>query len=799
MKNIKLKPKNNNKFLFLICIICFSSIITYLIGLNSYNTYNQTTNDYSPYEQDDDNNLPINTHQIFWGNLTRKWEPIIFNLSTLPPSFNGLSWGNIRVTVYDADTARWYSVPFQIDELGARFEWQDGTYTTLSEINTTTTFGFIGLDTNGMGGGIFGEDELVFYAHDGDRVSPTMWWEGDAGGTYPNRLEISIIDPVDGGRGWMYIYYDNTINHGDPTLTWVDYPFQGWNASEFKAYGSHYAVIKNKTNPDIELELFSDYGAKQDLFNESFKSYTAINLFNITYAYSEILTIGREGIWNSTYYSDRKTELQFPENTSLNGFLNEGGDGTVICDGPIRTIVRKRIFYNINSSLLPTPLNVIQHQDEVYYMNSKIMKITKELDTLGLFNATVDYDYDLVTSINKSIRSDILVYTGWRNGTLIQNKPNGIANETSELISTGGPTGPNPDAPPKLNPEVPDFIFFTSSTSGSAWLLCPREQYNNTNSGTYWKDDNSTSEIGFVIANVTPSGKLILPIKWVYLGSITSPAQAKIEGIKLYRQAKNPLSIMTQVQSRPVDNTPPVIHEPIQVPSPSVNNDTTTVYANITDDRAGVHRAFVVFSNSTGTYALEMTYISAYGLYAAEIPKHPYKSNISYFIYANDTFGNIGYTPFDYLGAFSFTFDPNYAPPNGWAINASSNTYAVVVPELVFHRKVVEFYDNNVTGNAQMISSSFGPIVEGQVEWWVYGIEGVNLNGKFYMEFMDSSNTTGILLQANWDVGAKTLSRWDGSNWIVIANNFENNNYRIRPSQILYWRFRLSYQLLCLG
>jgi len=775
MQKRKIKNKSKTKFLLFSIIICFGLLFSIYVGSVPF-----TNSQPSIRHVNEGNNTPINTDVIIPGNLTRKWEPIVLNLSNLPSAFKGMSWGNIRVTIYNPNDARWHSIPFQIDEWGGRFEWQDGTYLNKSAITIGATFGITGLDTDGIDDQPSGSsDELVFYAHSGAYVPPTMWWEGDSGGTYPNRLEVMISDPVDGGHSWMYIYYDKIINHGNPVPTWSDYPKQGWNSTEFRAFGEHYNVVKNKTNPDLENKLYSNIGQYDDLFNESFKSYSDMTLTNATLAYTENITANREGIWNSTSYSDRKTELAYPENTSSGGFENEGGAGTVIVSGPIRTIVNKRIFMVFNNSI--HPLYSVQHQNEIFYMDSKIVKYVKQIDSYGLFNISINYDYDFVTSINKSIRSNIKVYEGWRNATIKVNTPNGVANESGELKSTLGPTGTNPKAPVKLNPDIPDFIFFTSSSSGSAWMLCPRDQYNISNSGVYWKDDNSTSEIGLIISDIYPDAPLVTFIKWKYTGSISNPLQAKKEGLVYLRQTANPLTLNGTVQSRPIDTAPPLIGQPLQIPSPSVNNDSTTVIVNITDFGVGVHRVFLVYSNGSIPTTIEMYYLPEYGLYSAEIPKHPYLTNISYFIYANDTFGNYAYTPFDYLGEFSFTTDIDNLPPSHWYVPPVLNTLVNVKYEYAFHRKVVQFYDNNsiVGGWARMNSGFFGHIITGQSEWWMSGIEGTSGNGKFYVEFFDAVNTTAIKLKANWDTGVNTLSYWNGISWSVIVPSplFKNNTW----------------------
>ncbi len=78
--------------------------------------------------------------------------------------------------------------------------------------------------------------------------------------------------------------------------------------------------------------------------------------------------------------------------------------------------------------------------------------------------------------------------------------------------------------------------------------------------------------------------------------------------------------------------------------------------------------------------------------------------------------------PFDYLGAYSFTEDPNGAHPAGWIIYEDHpSTTTEIVELLEGHRKVVELYDNYGTGDTA-IESLFANQASGTIEYWFYGI-----------------------------------------------------------------------------
>ncbi|MBD3188477.1 hypothetical protein GF325_16725, partial [Candidatus Bathyarchaeota archaeon] len=53
------------------------------------------------------------------------------------------------------------------------------------------------------------DDELMFLAKNGRKVEQAsgIWYRRDL---WPNRWEVVIIDPVDGGQSWVYIYFDPT-------------------------------------------------------------------------------------------------------------------------------------------------------------------------------------------------------------------------------------------------------------------------------------------------------------------------------------------------------------------------------------------------------------------------------------------------------------------------------------------------------------------------------------------------------------------------------------------------------------
>ncbi|MDD1777516.1 MAG: hypothetical protein LUQ65_05050, partial [Candidatus Helarchaeota archaeon] len=330
-------------------------VISCFLGINSI----APTNVPSPVDQ---NEVPLAIEDdVTPGNFTRSWEPIILTTANIS-ALTGLSGDKIRVVYYMADQAAWMSVPFQIDEWENRISWQNGVFfNSTSFLNVSQ--GFIGRDTDGMEFEFNGWDELVFYAHSGAQVSRSMWWEGDSGGRYPVRVEMAIRDPVDGGRSWVYIYLDPFVGHGDPYTNpalgkWITYTPSGWSTTLFRAYGDNYNVSKSKVNPDLEVEIRNRVGASRDPINETMKSYANVSTTFLLTGTKFVVQMNREGIWGGISYSNRKTEIQYPDSGTVD---TEGGIGAAIPSGPIRSILNKRIYEKVvlNSS---TSFTMVSHQ-----------------------------------------------------------------------------------------------------------------------------------------------------------------------------------------------------------------------------------------------------------------------------------------------------------------------------------------------------------------------------------------------------------------------------------------------------
>ncbi|MHA1428379.1 MAG: hypothetical protein ACTSQI_20540, partial [Candidatus Helarchaeota archaeon] len=703
------------------------------------------------------------------------------------PWLNGLTNYSIRVVYYNRQDAEWVSVPFQIDEVGGlppASRWADGDYEYGYPTPDLGPVGYVGPDQNGMDI----DDEFVFYAHAGAHVEPTMWWEGDANGTYPYRIEMTLKDPLDGGLTWVYIYYDIGKNHTD--FDWkVDYPVQGWNVPQSYAYSDQfYYAQKSATNPDLEIDIEKYDESGFDFVNESMKSYSSI-IYTVG-GMNWSVTTGREGVWNNTAFSDSKTEIDQPETVLVgpSGWDTERVDAAVI-SGPVRTILNKKLYSIVN--VTPTDFyTTLHHQYEFFYVDRKKIQNEKIFYVPSFASAGyVDYDYSQVTSLNTSTRNQYVVYDGWvSEGYLRKNLPNGRPNETilgiPELIATLGPTSSNPKAPVVLNgnpflpiSDIPDFFLFASDSHGSMLMTTPRYAMGGgLKMGTYWRDDNETSEIGIVIADTIPMGALIWDMYCKYLPSISTDQQAREVGINSYREFYTPLNKNFQRQIAPVDYWAPEIFDPIQKPFPATNNASTMIYVVVEDNAngTGVHKVILHYDNGTGIYDVPMAYKESFEVYEGKIPKHPYQTKIVYWISANDTYGNWVTTAFDYLG-YSFDRDEIGGQPEDMVVVEPPATTLRVMSAAGDHRRVAVFWDNNnFPGAGPALETPVWPSSNGTFEMWLMGFNGTN--SRFYMDLNDTiiTNTIAIQIEADWSMGANTLSYWNGG-FIPIMTNFNDS------------------------
>nr|MDO8112979.1 hypothetical protein [Candidatus Sigynarchaeota archaeon] len=68
--------------------------------------------------------------------------------------------------------------------------------------------------TSQVRGAVDYDDEIVFIAKNGRKVDQVIWYQA---AIWTHRWEIAIIDPVDGGQAWMYIFFNPSSHATAPT------------------------------------------------------------------------------------------------------------------------------------------------------------------------------------------------------------------------------------------------------------------------------------------------------------------------------------------------------------------------------------------------------------------------------------------------------------------------------------------------------------------------------------------------------------------------------------------------------
>lgn len=126
--------------------------------------------------------------------FNRDLDPIIVLGSECGDILN-LSSANVRVYVYNAETATWAPIPFQVDDF-----YPDSNSDTGKKVQW---------DGNGT---LEGVDEIVFMGQDlGDQAADVSVWPEDVESKNHSRYEIVVFDPVSGLNRYAYIYYSSTL------------------------------------------------------------------------------------------------------------------------------------------------------------------------------------------------------------------------------------------------------------------------------------------------------------------------------------------------------------------------------------------------------------------------------------------------------------------------------------------------------------------------------------------------------------------------------------------------------------
>ncbi len=589
--------------------------------------------------------------------------PVILNGSQLS-DLVGLSYGNIRVLYYNGTSQEWVEVPYQIDERGYSYEIVDYDDTPIYDwVFTYIRWGAPELGPGGvsdpdqMQKKFDNDDELVFYVYNGSRVDESTWWNT----SYPYRIELAIIDPVDSGQCWMYIYFKNdtaVVTDNPYEDTSMDYV--NWFHENLTVKTPYYTMAINTSNPDL-ISYVKPEGSPADFIREGLKDWLKVNgTYNtgVTQLTFE-KDCNREGTWDA-YYTEVKTNVGY-----LNGqdIRNEGvGNGTAISDGPVRVIVNTSSFINVTTSVGGYTITKTEVLHNVYFFYTRFrgypykIKIEESEDP-NVQNEKVKYVFSDVNRFSQSIIGSTKMYFG----NYTQGGYYGInildGDGTDDYYTSGGdPWTPNL-APIRNNEDIPEWII-TNNSYAVEFIYFPYQillEVKENASGVYiyWKDEPTITEFGVVVE------ALDIPVNTMTV--FIADAIVKLEGASsttevndigqnwfLYFNATRLslrdeetlvsdvlfINTQTNLQSAPQDTTPPTvtIDEPennsvvggmvtIQVTSSDENPDTTWL---------------TIDGNTVATWSGAGTFTYNWDTTSYSDGEHQIVA------YANDTAGNIG-------------------------------------------------------------------------------------------------------------------------------------------------------------
>ncbi|MHA1233218.1 MAG: hypothetical protein ACTSPQ_21555, partial [Candidatus Helarchaeota archaeon] len=164
------------------------------------------------------------------------------------------------------------------------------------------------------------DDQIVFYAYNGRKVPNYIWWNYTY---FPYRFEIEIVDPVDGGRSWMYIYFNNQTDYnfyknasarnlGAPKFTTPIKDYVSWDPASLTISTDVYQVSLKESNPSLldKLKIVKEGSDSQTIIDQFNKMY-GFGYYDALGVFGGDLSAGREGIWYD--YSSPPTGYSYSE------------------------------------------------------------------------------------------------------------------------------------------------------------------------------------------------------------------------------------------------------------------------------------------------------------------------------------------------------------------------------------------------------------------------------------------------------------------------------------------------------
>ena len=263
-----------------------------------------------------------------------------------------------------------------------------------------------GADTNRL---LDSNDEIAFMARDtgarvgsGSRKAPT--------GTSGPSAQISVTDPIDGGRSWLYLFVSTGKRVPSAGRSYVDFDFRLLELPAGKSIrdGYRYANSNNPEDTSVRTRYYSVHSTDRWMDDE-------IRLRSGGSTGADILD--RE-VAQATLRSCGRTELTFSGNWNRG---NDTDEGTFVAvkEGPIRAI---RDYMGANSG----PYTQRQH---IYYEEREDNTIFLRVHPMLDLYAWTDFSADSVGMTYRNLRNT--------DGVTVDGTPDDLTPITTEDIIGG--------------------------------------------------------------------------------------------------------------------------------------------------------------------------------------------------------------------------------------------------------------------------------------------------------------------------------------------------------------------------
>jgi len=255
-----------------------------------------------------------------YANMSRNgWRPAFVNTTNgLDPKieFNSSTFCRTNM-VFMGDT--WFTTP-------GNYTTTAGGYPMPNWVKTAYPFKLID-------GAVDKAAQICFYVYNGRRAPDWYWWNYTY---FPQRFELKIRDPIDGGQTWMYLYFNNATawnplkggkNLGAPAFTTTDSDgnpiksYISWDPATNAVTSDFYRVTFDPATPFLvnSLRLFGNTDGQSILssFNKMYIYGNATMAQGTNQACNKKFAFAREGVWqgyNTTVkgFTDLVTVIENP-------------------------------------------------------------------------------------------------------------------------------------------------------------------------------------------------------------------------------------------------------------------------------------------------------------------------------------------------------------------------------------------------------------------------------------------------------------------------------------------------------